>query len=286
MEIEVRGRVFLLPVALTEPATVAQEGIYTATYASLQSRDFSLFCINVGFLFWWLSAFLFHLYFPLVFKDRKNNGKQSWIAAFAGRHRAEQHSLFVLRLLSVMLEVRLGQDSRGAVLPSLCLSSVNHIFPTNIKIASMKKSQWPFNLVAYLRKWSKLQIPGKIQKATTQEYNLTNLSVIQSKFKEEPWAHSEGLLMTNYFTILLFILLLSPLWVCLKIMSFCTADEMNMASWPNLTWDCPSMVIQEENMAMRVQTLINWPFWMGKGRGAPAWKGNEWWEVISPAEFL
>lgn len=178
MEIEVRGHeegVFLLPIALTEPANVVQEGIYTATYASLQNRDLSLFCISVRFLFWWLSAFLFHSYFPLVFKDRKKNGKQSWIAAFAGRHRAEQHSSFVLRLLSVMLEVRLGQDSCGAVLPSPCLPSINHIFLTNIKIASMKKSQRPFNLVAYLRKWSKQQLPGKIQKATTQEYNLANL---------------------------------------------------------------------------------------------------------------
>ena len=97
--------VFLLPIALTE---CAKHSARRNLYVSLQNRDFSHFCIDVRFLFWWLSAFLSHPYFPFVFKDRKKNGKQSWIAAFAGRHRAEQHSSFVLRLLSIMLEVRLG----------------------------------------------------------------------------------------------------------------------------------------------------------------------------------
>lgn len=78
METEVRGHgrgSFTAVFPLTEPASVVQEGIYTATYSSLQKKDFSLFCINVRFLFWWLSAFLFRPYFPFVFKDRKKEWK-------------------------------------------------------------------------------------------------------------------------------------------------------------------------------------------------------------------
>lgn len=138
-----RGRgSFLLLVVLPEPASVVQNEINTATYVFSRTGIFS-------FLYYCKISFLVTFYFSLSAlsfllssnRERKELEGRAGFQVFAGRHRAVQHSSFVLKLLSIALQSQVGTGQ-------LCVS-VTTIFSYTV-------SQKPFRVTLQLSAWIRI----------------------------------------------------------------------------------------------------------------------------------
>lgn len=135
--------VFLQLNAPPEPASVVQTEINPATdILSRTEGFFSLFRINVTFLFWYpsnssLSAFGFLLSSNV---ERKGFARRAGFSSLLGD--TGQHSVFVLRLLSAARRSHAGTGQpRVGVTTIFSYTVIQKIFQTNVKIASVDKNR-------------------------------------------------------------------------------------------------------------------------------------------------